>query len=701
MQTLFIRDFMAREPICLRPDDTIREAAAVFSRHEIDGAPVVDGDGKLTGLFTKTHVMRAMAGGLPLTTPVGHLMRRQVYTICEDDPPESAWEKAVKYGIGRLPVVDRNDRLVGMMTRTRLVYAFEQKYKNIISFLNAVLDCALSGICAVNEEGVVVVFNQSAARITGLCAEEVVNRHINDVIPQSGLLEVLQTGKASYGHKIIFRQSTVIANQAPVIYGDKIIGAVSLFHDISEVETLSQQLETVKRMAQELDIIISASSEGIALLDQEGKIIKLNRAYEQVEGVPGEKIRGLRVKELIQKGYLSFLAVPAALEKNGPACVIERLRTGREVLSTATPIVDEQSRNIRRIVVNCRDLTELAVLRRQLEEERARYHAQLESLRAESWERDKIVAASSSMRELLAVAERVAPYDSNVLILGESGTGKDLLARFIHYRSARSAGPVISVNCAAIPENLLESELFGYTAGAFTGAERQGKAGLIELAEGGTLFLNEIGDLSLSLQAKLLTVIQEKLVRRLGETKSRPVDFRLIAATNRDLAEMVRKGLFRGDLYYRINVIPITIPPLRERPEDIVPLVHHFLHRYNRKFNLDRQVAPETMEWLKSYSWPGNVRELENVMERLVVTSVAQVITPDALPEQIKKITFPGMLKKGNVEPAGLFKLYQRMGSTRRVAAALGVHQSTVVRWLKKYGYKLAASRSGGVNNDA
>ncbi|MDQ0285427.1 PAS domain S-box-containing protein [Desulfofundulus luciae] len=691
---MLIRDFMAREPVCLRPDDNVQHAAKIFSKYEIDGAPVVDETGKLAGIFTKTHVMRAIAKGMPVDTPVRHLMRRQVYTIFEDDVPESAWEMALKYGIGRVPVVDRQNRLVGMMTRTRLVQAFEQKYKNIISFLNAVLNCALSGICAVNEKGTVVIFNQSAAQITGLSVDQVVGRHIEEVIPQSGLLKVLQTGKASYGQKIVLHQTTVIANQTPVIYGNKIIGAVSLFHDVSEVEALSQQLETVKRMAQELDTIINASSEGIALVDQEGKLIKLNRTYEQVEGVCGEKIRGLRAKDLVQKGYLSFLAVLAALEKGGSACVIERLRTGREVLTTATPIVDEHSRGIRRIVVNCRDLTELAELRRQLEEERARYHAELESLRWEARESDRMVAKSSSMRDVLAVAQRVAPYDSNILILGESGTGKDLLARFIHHRSARATGPFISVDCAAIPENLLESELFGYTAGAFTGADRQGKPGLIEMADGGTLFLNEIGELPPGLQAKLLTVIQEKQVRRLGGIKPCPVNFRLIAATNRNLEQMVEKGAFRRDLYYRINVIPIRIPPLRERPEDIAPLVHHFLHRFNKKFNVFRQIAPETMEWLQNYPWPGNVRELENVMERLVVISVEEVIKPGSLPEQIRKMAASALVKKGNPEPALLLNLYQQLGSTRKVAAALGVNQSTVVRWLKKYGYNLSATRS-------
>ncbi|WP_027355794.1 sigma-54-dependent Fis family transcriptional regulator [Desulfofundulus thermocisternus] len=691
---MLIRDFMAREPICLRPDDNVQHAAKIFSKYEIDGAPVVDETGKLAGIFTKTHVMRAIAGGMPVDTPVRHLMRRQVYTIFEDDVPESAWEMALKYGIGRVPVVDRQNRLVGMMTRTRLVQAFEQKYKNIISFLNAVLNCALSGICAVDGKGMVVIFNRSAARITGLSVEQVVGRHVEEVIPQSGLLKVLQTGRASYGQKIVLHGATVIANQAPVIYEDRIIGAVSLFHDVSEVEALSQQLETVKRMAQELDTIINASSEGIALFDQAGRVLKLNRTYEQVEGVNGEEIQGLGAKELVQKGYLSFLAVLAALEKKGAASVIEHLRTGREVLTTATPIVDEQSGNIRRIVVNCRDLTELAELRRRLEEERARYHAELESLRWEARGAERLVAESSSMRDVLAVAERVAPFDSNVLILGESGTGKDLLARFIHHRSTRAAGPFIAVDCAAIPENLLESELFGYTAGAFTGAGRQGKPGLIEMADGGTLFLNEIGELSPGLQAKLLTVIQDKQVRRLGGVKSCPVNFRLIAATNRDLEQMVARGTFRRDLFYRINVIPIRIPPLRERSEDIIPLVHHFLHRFNKKFNVFRRLAPETLELLQHYSWPGNVRELENVMERLVVISVDEVIGPDSLPEQIRRTALSVLVKKGCPEPALLINLYRQLGSTRKVAAALGVNQSTVVRWLKKHGYNLSASRS-------
>jgi transcriptional regulator with PAS, ATPase and Fis domain/NAD-dependent dihydropyrimidine dehydrogenase PreA subunit len=308
-----------------------------------------------------------------------------------------------------------------------------------------------------------------------------------------------------------------------------------------------------------------------------------------------------------------------------------------------------------------------------------------------------VIAYSVEMGKVLHVATKVAQVTTTVLILGESGVGKEVIARFIHNASLRRNGPFVTINCGAIPPNLLESELFGYEAGAFTGAKREGKPGMIEVASLGTLFLDEISDLSLDLQVKLLQVIQQRRLTRVGGIHPIKVDIRIIAATNRDLVRMVEKGEFRADLFYRLNVVPIDIPPLRKRRDDIIPLIYHFLAKHNHAHRYNKTISRETREVLTEYSWPGNVRELENLMERLVVTVEGDEISVDDLPQYVKeqddafdsKVIVEGVIPLREaveeVERQLIKHAQEEHETTYEIAKALGVNQSTVVRKLKKY----------------
>jgi transcriptional regulator with PAS, ATPase and Fis domain/NAD-dependent dihydropyrimidine dehydrogenase PreA subunit len=308
-----------------------------------------------------------------------------------------------------------------------------------------------------------------------------------------------------------------------------------------------------------------------------------------------------------------------------------------------------------------------------------------------------IIAYSIEMGKVLQVATKVAQVTSTVMIMGESGVGKEVVARFVHNASLRRGGPFVTINCGAIPPNLLESELFGYEAGAFTGAKRQGKPGMIETASSGTLFLDEISDLPLDLQVKLLQVIQERRLTRVGGIQPIEVDIRIIAATNRDLAKMVERGEFRADLFYRLNVVPIVIPPLRSRRDDIIPLIYHFLAKHNNTHRYNKTISRETREVLTQYSWPGNVRELENLIERLVVTVEGDEIGVEDLPQYIKerdvscnsKVIVEGVIPLREaveeVERQLIKHAQEEHETTYEIAEALGVNQSTVVRKLKKY----------------
>jgi len=304
-----------------------------------------------------------------------------------------------------------------------------------------------------------------------------------------------------------------------------------------------------------------------------------------------------------------------------------------------------------------------------------------------------VVTRSEEMEPVMELAIRAAMSDANVLILGETGVGKDYLARYIHSKSILQEGPFVDVNCTAIPENLMESEFFGYAKGAFTGAKNEGKIGFFEAANGGTIFLNEIGELPLHLQAKFLSVIQQKAITRIGETEPRKTNFRLIAATNTNLLDQVAQGTFREDLYYRLYVIPIFIPPLRERKADVITLLNYYLSKNMEKYRLRRRFSSEAFNILTNYSWPGNIRELENLVERLVVSSNQAVIDVGQIPKDLlKKVESVTVDNSGSLkdqllafESGLIINKYKELGSSYKVAEALGISQSQAYNKIRKY----------------
>ncbi len=385
---------------------------------------------------------------------------------------------------------------------------------------------------------------------------------------------------------------------------------------------------------------------------------------------------------------------------------------GKEYVATAIPVFNQDG-DIQRVVTNIRDITELVELKDALEDTKvqaAEFSSNLALVRTQHMLEHGIVSKSPQMLQIIDLASKMAQFDATVLILGESGVGKELIAKLIHSASTRNKkGEFIKVNCGAIPRELLESEFFGYEPGAFTGARKEGKPGYFELAHTGTLFLDEIGELPLDLQVKLLRVIQEHELVRLGDTKPKKIDVRIIAATNRELEQMVAQGTFREDLFYRLNVLPIQIPPLRSRPEDIPALLTAFLEKYSRKYGSGKMFTGDSLALLCRYNWPGNVRELENVVERLVITADDHVILPQHLPIQVLKREQSASVNNqvladhkfehdsemrtlqevmDQVEKEMIIKALTIYGSTYRAAKVLGVSQSTIVRKAKKYHQK-------------
>jgi transcriptional regulator with PAS, ATPase and Fis domain len=448
------------------------------------------------------------------------------------------------------------------------------------------------------------------------------------------------------------------------------------------------------------EAILHSLQDDIMVTNLEGVILKASKMTGQIYEVETTELIGKSVYELEKKGLFTPIATPMVIKERKKITFVQTTSKGKKLLVTGIPVFDSQG-ELARIVSYSHDVTELMNLKEYLqvmEEDMERVKSELHMLRDKHTYAEGIIAHSSEMQKVLDISSRAAEVDANVLLLGESGVGKSHLAKFIHHRSQHSKGPFIEVNCGAIPETLFEAEFFGYEAGAFTGANRQGKVGLAELAEGGTLFLDEIGELSPLHQVKLLKFIQEKQFYRVGGTKLRRVDFRLIAATNQELRMMVNEKRFREDLYFRLNVVPVTIPPLRKRTEDILPLIEYFLQVFTRKYDRIRKLDGAVIQRLVYYNWKGNVRELMNVLEHLVVMSPAPLITLEHLPGHItasyqtnelyedNNRTLPEILER--VEKEILTKARKQYKTTAEIAKAIGISQPSVVRKLKKHKIK-------------
>jgi len=454
----------------------------------------------------------------------------------------------------------------------------------------------------------------------------------------------------------------------------------------------------------ELEDILEASHDGLFISDGDGNIVMVNSAWERICGIHRDFVVGKNARDMVAQKFYTESSVMAAINARKKVTIMLEMtrgeKIGQKIMATAIPIWGEDG-EIKRVVANIRDITEILYLKDLLEKTKQLneiYAAELEQMRFQQLTRNcDVIARSPETRRVLEMAAQVAKVDSTVLIIGESGAGKEVIANAIHRLSQRNEGPLIKINCGAIPENLLESELFGYDSGAFTGARKQGKPGMFELAEKGTLFLDEVGDISLNLQVKLLRALQDHSIMRVGGLKPVPVDARIVAATNRNLREMVASGAFREDLYYRLNVVSIEIPPLRERKEDIPLLVQYFLERINKRYQFNKRFSPAVVDQFLSYSWPGNIRELENVIERMLVMTEDEELHVRHLPAYIRNQALP--LEGGMVVPANLplhkaieqvekqliEQALKKYGSTRKAAAALKLNQSTVVRKIKRY----------------
>ncbi|QZY56281.1 sigma-54-dependent Fis family transcriptional regulator [Crassaminicella profunda] len=689
-----VKDLMTKDPIVVTVNDTLNDVVKIFISNRIDGAPVVDKYGKLISIITKTELMKAFVNKVSPLTCIDKISSKRVITINEDADIKDAWDA----GVGRLPVVNENGNLVGILTRTDLSKRLLEKEVQESKEIKAILQSTNNGVIIVNQEGLITRCNPSAIRILDLDNKDIGGLEVECVLPELKLHETVKTGMTTYTEKIQFKDKELICDRIPLFKEEEVAAGVIVFKDSSDLQSTIDELNTVQQLSKKLDAVIESSYDGIYITDGQANTMKINKAYERITGVKREEMLGSNMIELEKSGCISESATLRVLKTRKTTTIHQKFRTGKNALVTSTPIFDKNGK-ISMVVTNVRDITELAKLKEQLEKNKElaqKYYSEIEEMRLQLLNTLHIVAEDEKMLETMRIAKRVAKVDTTVLLLGETGVGKEEAAKFIHKNSNRKRNQFIKINCGAIPMNLIESELFGYEKGAFTGANREGKVGLFEVANGGTLFLDEVGELPLDMQVKLLRALQEREIKRVGGTVSVKIDVRILAATNRDLEEMVKQKQFREDLYYRLNVVPINILPLRERRGDILPLVRYFLSELNERYHWDKEFSKDALGVLYEYDWPGNVRELKNIVERVFIMSSESKITFEDLPKKIVASNINRELVLGEgivplkdavakVEMELLDKAFEKYGNVRSAAKVLGIDASTFVRKRKKY----------------
>ena len=579
--------------------------------------------------------------------------------------------------------------------------------------LNHVIDSSHVGIIATDTKCRITFINRYANKSLAIGAKDATGAYISDILPVLGasVNKCIETAQSQLAQKIPGKDINLIGNITPILNRQAVEGAVCSFLELNEYEYSVSKLESYKNLSNELEAIFDSSAYGNWLCDGEGTILKLNKAAEQLNGVKAKEVVGKNALHLVEKGIVDRSCTGEVLKTKRRVKIIQHMKkTGKDIMSTGTPVFDQEG-NIFRVVANQFDITGLNTIRKELDRSRLvteKFRDELSGLNMLDLKRQEIIAESKKMKQVLKISFKLARIGaSEILILGESGVGKGLLAKFIHNNSRQSKKPFIQINCAALPENLLEAELFGYEKGAFTGAAEKGKVGLIELAKNGTLFLDEIGDVPLSIQTKLLTYLDDYLVRPLGGTKQKTINCAIIAATNQDLLAMIKKGSFREDLFYRLNSFTVKIPPLRDRKEDIFELTHMFLQKYNKKYNISRRVSSRLMKTLCTYPFPGNVRELESIIKQALVMSENEVLDDfiiTTIGTDCNQLNEPynnscNLIEKiRNVERELLKDALVHNRTTRDMASYLGISQSAVVKKLKKHRLTKQSTIPIGIN---
>ncbi|MGH1286627.1 sigma 54-interacting transcriptional regulator [Bacillus toyonensis] len=593
-------------------------------------------------------------------------------------------------------VKNEMDELIGYIRREDVFAELFKQENQSVDILKIILTSIPMGIFVVDREKKIVNCNESGLKMIKSTPERVMNVPAEQIFNEGHITNVFETGKTILNQLQITNEMGVLVDYSPIPNFDgNIEGMVIIVQDLPMVEDMAMEIEYIKDLNKDLHAILSSIYDEILVVNHKGELIRYSETV--INDFWGSNLKDLLGKNLLdleQKGLFSPSVTRLVLEQQKKVSVVQETKSGRKILAVGNPVFDETG-ELHRIIIASRDITEATRLKTELHEIKRiseQYKKELDDFKNKDRFLKKLIYCSPKMEQIINQAKKIADFSSNVLISGESGVGKEVIAQAIHQLGKRSAKPFLKLNCGAIPETLLESELFGYTKGAFTGADKNGKEGYFKRADQGILFLDEIGEMPLHLQVKLLRVLQEQEVIPIGSTIPTKINVQIIAATNKSLEKMVEAGTFREDLFYRLNVIPLQVPPLRERMEDVPVLAFHFLQQLNEKYNKNYHLTPDALNLLEFYSWPGNVRELQNMIERLVVSADDPVIEA----EFVSKFLTPGYdFKKSkpvitrvlplqealhSVEEQLILLAMKQYKTTTKAAKALGISQSSVSR---------------------
>lgn len=557
--------------------------------------------------------------------------------------------------------------------------------------MSTILQSTYDAMIAIDKNEKIVLFNDAAEKLTGIKAKYALDKKIQEIVPNTRLPEVLHSGNAELYQAQNLQEIKILTNRVPVIADNgEIIAAVAVFRDISEMNNLIEQLASLDAIKTFMEAIIASVSDAISVVDADGKGILINPAYTTLTGLTAEDVINKPATVDIAEGESMHLrALRTKIPVKGAYMKVGPRR--KEVVVNVSPIIIDAK--LLGSVAVIRDISEIKRLTEELHHTKSLLNRVVAKYTFED-----IIGHSLELKNVLSIAAQYAQTNATVLLRGESGTGKELFAHAIHQAGSRVGGQFIRVNCAALTQTLLESELFGYVEGAFTGARKGGKAGIFEEADGGTLFLDEIAELGVALQSKLLRVLQEKEIVRVGGNKPIAVDVRIITATNADLEVLMKNKFFREDLYYRLNMAPLFIPPLRQRREDLPELVGFLITKFNREFGRNiTGVDDAVMNQLLAYRWPGNIRELENILGRAIINmhTGESVITYTHLPVIIDQPE-----GEEDIQPEGktyeeLFVVWEKRlllrymevfkGNKTALSKALGISVRNLYYRLEKY----------------
>lgn len=686
------QNIITRFDFKITEDTTLGKALQLMLQHKWSVLPITDGKGNLCGVFTRTCISQMVLKNLPLSTPISPYIKKQVETVRIDTPIDEIKEVVKNSAAGTGVVVNHEQEVVGLLTKTDMVLSLLESSNLLKEQLETIVQYSHIGVVMTDENRKITYVNSKLGEISGIDTDTLVDLRFEDVFSEI-LLLISEDGSIDPSQNYITLNFT---NRKAVVFlttyhrGGNEKGYIALFHDISEMETMAEELETVKNLKKILQTTLDYAYDGIIMVNEKQIVQMVSPPFLELFDIHYDDVIGKSLLKTLPELSLSHVFETHEAEfsdfneKNGIKYIVHRI-----------PIIQE-GKVIGAIgKVMFRQLNEVSELLKKLQkaENKAKfYHNQYQQTEFAKFSWDQIISEDSFMDKLKKSGAKAAKGRSTILIRGESGTGKELFAHAIHNSSARKEERFVIVNCAAIPEDLLESEFFGYEEGAFTGAKQRGKLGKFDLANGGTLFLDEIGDMSVTLQAKLLRVLQEREFYRVGGSSRIKVDVRIIAATNRHLEEMVKQGLFREDLYYRLNVISLRIPPLRDRKSDIDLLVSRLMIELNSVLGTSMTgIELSAQKVLYEYDWPGNVRELKNVLERAMTFAEHGKIQIEDLPEYMldyfehnhvgQRITMFEDAEINAIKKA----LEQANGNKAEAARILGISRSSLYEKLKKY----------------